>query len=508
MQNNRQKVFELLRKINQNHESYDFEVKEALHNLPKNTWETYSAFANTSGGILLFGIKENKVTKEFIIEGVNDPDKLIKDFVTTAQNRNKVSINLVQNEDIEIFDLNEKQVVVIYIREASIRQKPVYINGIDSYQHVYIRKYEGDCRATQEEYRRFVRNTQDNVDEELLNYFTVDDLDNESILLFKNIVDSRNKKKNYLGMDNVNFLKEMGIFQIDRNDKRKLKLTLAGLLFLGKFDAIRQRLPHFHLEYLNKKCAANIRWKDRVSTGDLEYENLNLFKFYFIVLEKLKLTIEDPFELEDGCVRKTTNELEVALREALANTLIHADYLDAETNITIEVHYLYYSFLNPGTMRVSKEQFFSGGKSSPRNNILISYFRRMGASERAGSGGKEISDVVLKNSFRYPELKTDIDKTYLKIWCASLENSYSEYDSCTRDILLYIQKNKIVKFSDIRDHVGNVSDYQIRKSLALIINKDLVYVEGVGKATKYYWKMTTLEKVATAQFLSNILLKN
>ncbi len=132
----------------------------------------------------------------------------------------------------------------------------------------------------------------------------------------------------------------------------------------------------------------------------------------------------------------------------------------------------------------------------------------MGASERAGSGGKEISDVVLKNSFRYPELKTDIDKTYLKIWCASLENSYSEYDSCTRDILLYIQKNKIVKFSDIRDHVGNVSDYQIRKSLALIINKDLVYVEGVGKATKYYWKMTTLEKVATAQFLSNILLKN
>ena len=54
-------------------------------------------------------------------------------------------------------------------------------------------------------------------------------------------------------MDNSEFLKSMGLFRIDRNDGRKWKLTLAGLLFLGTEEAILSRIPHFHLDYLNKK---------------------------------------------------------------------------------------------------------------------------------------------------------------------------------------------------------------------------------------------------------------
>ena len=480
------------------------EFKESYKEIPREFWKTYSAFANTSGGFILLGVRET-ADNSLLITGVEDAEKLIKNLVTTAQNKNKVSVNLISNEDISVHDIGENKIIAVYIREASISQKPVYLNGEDNYSNVYIRKYEGDCHATQEEYRRFIRNTQDNIDEELLNNYNIEDLDERSILEFKNIINLRYPSKNYLSLDNLTFLIEMGIFQIDRNDGRKPKLTLAGLLFLGKYDAIRQRLPHFHLEYFNKRCDPSARWKDRVSTGDLDYHDLNLFQFYKIVLEKLKTTIDEPFELDQRCVRKSSAELDVALREALANSVIHADYLDAGDNITITVEPLFYTFLNPGTMKISKAQFFIGGQSKPRNNMLISFFRRMGASERAGSGGKEIFDVVEKNKFRSPELETDIDKTYLKLWCASPESSYNEYSENTRKVLLFIREKQYVKISDLKANI-KLTSYQIYKALNELLEDKLITTYGKSRATTYIWQLTTVEKVAQAQKIRNMLM--
>ena len=46
----------------------DFEVKEAKSEIPKSSWETVSAFSNTTGGWLVFGIK--KTGKRYDISGV------------------------------------------------------------------------------------------------------------------------------------------------------------------------------------------------------------------------------------------------------------------------------------------------------------------------------------------------------------------------------------------------------------------------------------------------------
>ena len=61
----------------------DFEVKAAKSELPKNIWETVSAFSNTSGGWIVLGVKQSG--KTFEIQGVDNMEKLEQDFLGTLR---------------------------------------------------------------------------------------------------------------------------------------------------------------------------------------------------------------------------------------------------------------------------------------------------------------------------------------------------------------------------------------------------------------------------------------
>ena len=339
------------------------------------------------------------------------------------------------------------------------------------------------------------------VDSELLEEYGLEDLNPDSVLSFKNVMDSREPGKKFLAMENLDFLAEMGIFRVDRTDSRKLKLTLAGLLFLGKLNAIIQKLPHFHLDYINRRGSSVNRWIDRVSTGDSDYPDLNLFEFYRAVREKLRLTVEDKFELDEKSVRKPPSELNKALREALANMIIHADYFDSENSLKVTVDNLYYTFFNPGAMKISTAQFFMGGQSKPRNNTLIQYFRRMGESERAGTGGKEIVDVVSKNRYRFPELTSNLEFTELKLWSVVPADSYTNLSEAAQKVLKFIDKKVDVTFSEITENVM-LSTYYLRKALKELLDKNLIVREGKGRATKYNWSPSIVETVDFANKFS------
>ena len=80
--------------IEQYRENNRIEAKKALGGLPKSIWETYSAFANTYGGIILLGVEEMP-DKSFHTVDLPDPKKLIREFWAIANDPDKTSVNIL-----------------------------------------------------------------------------------------------------------------------------------------------------------------------------------------------------------------------------------------------------------------------------------------------------------------------------------------------------------------------------------------------------------------------------
>ena len=85
---NKQQLLQRLQDI----EWDNFEVKTARTDIPKNVWETVSAFSNTSGGWIVFGVSQKK--EAFEIVGVDDPEKLENDMFTTLRSKTKFTFML------------------------------------------------------------------------------------------------------------------------------------------------------------------------------------------------------------------------------------------------------------------------------------------------------------------------------------------------------------------------------------------------------------------------------
>jgi predicted HTH transcriptional regulator len=84
-------------------------------------------------------------------------------------------------------------------------------------------------------------------------------------------------------------------------------------------------------------------------------------------------------------VRQDDTPIHQVLREALVNTLVHADYND-RASILVVKEPSGFLFRNPGLLRVPVELAIQGGASDCRNRTMQQMFLMIGLGERAGSG--------------------------------------------------------------------------------------------------------------------------
>ena len=142
--------------LNKYKENTRIEAKQATGGLPQSIWETYSAFANTSGGVILLGVAENKKDKRLYPVDLPDPNRLVAQFWDGINDKRNVSANLLKKDDVTVEKVDGKEIVVICVRKAKRCERPIYI-GNNPKTGSYYRSGESDLRFTEEQVEKLLQ---------------------------------------------------------------------------------------------------------------------------------------------------------------------------------------------------------------------------------------------------------------------------------------------------------------------------------------------------------------
>lgn len=253
---NKQQIIELLNVG----ENCEIEFKEAKKKLPKSLWSTYSAFTNSKGGIIVLGIIENKNTGECTIEGVENTSDILKDFWNTINNKEKISVNILDDEHIETTIVEEKTIIIINIPKANRQSKPVYINN-NPITGTFKRYHDGDYKCSKEEIRvMFSESTDKSKDEMILEEYNINNIDKET------------------------------------------------------FESYRRRFYFLDYREIND-IAITERWSHRITSSADEGWAGNLWGFFNKIVNRLTADIETPFALDRDMMRIADTDVHKSVRE-------------------------------------------------------------------------------------------------------------------------------------------------------------------------------------------------
>jgi len=399
-------------------ESVDLECKLAAGRdgkgaLPEDFWPTYSSFANTEGGIVLLGVKEKQ--EHFIVEGVVNLAKVRKELFDALNNRQKVSANLLTDSHVRELQLEGRTVIVVEIPRATRKLRPVHLTTNPFAGHTYRRLNDGDRALPDDEVKRMLaEQVEDSRDDRILRGYDLEDIDSGTFRAYRQIFANREPGHPWNAVEDREFLRQIGGWRKDR-ETGESGLTVAGLLMLGRFTAIQEELPNYMLDYQERpEARTEKRWIDRV-TLDGKWSG-NLYDFYRKVYLKLTADLKVPFQLEKG-ERKDETPVHEALREALANVLVHADYSDRASVLVVKRPDMF-GFRNPGLMRIPVEVALHGGEPDCRNRTLHKMFRFVGVGEQAGTGIPKILHGWNSQHWNPPKLydtSTPYNQTLLEL---------------------------------------------------------------------------------------------
>lgn len=402
-------------------ERINLECKKAESKLPASVWETYSSFANTDGGVILFGVeehmKETDAEKRFSFVSIHNPEQRLKDFWNTV-NSEKVSTNILVDANAGICKVMGSTIMWIQVPQADYRQKPVYING-NPMKGSFKRNHEGDYHCTEEEVKAMLRDANESGnDGSLLIGYTMDDIDLNSLRSYRIEFEHRNPEHIWNGEDDKTFLKNMGGYVVDRTTQKGW-LTTAGLLMFGKGVSIRERFDNIRMDYIDESnLVPGSRWSDRL-TYDGMWEN-NLYNFVRQITPRLSAGIKRPFKLE-GMIRIDDTPIHKAIREAVVNMMIHSDYLITGVLKILKTD-RGFVFSNPGNLKLPVQMIYEGGHSVARNPRIQTMFRMIGLGDNVGSGFPTILNVWGAEQWRKPDLSQneELHQVELKLWMISL----------------------------------------------------------------------------------------
>ena len=373
------------------------EFKLAKGGVPASFWESYSAFANTDGGVIILGVKEDGGKHSVV--GVTNANKLVADVWNAANNPQRVSANVLFNHQVYKVDYQGKALVVVEVPRAERTERPVYV-GHDVFRGTFRRNGEGDYHCSKEAVEAMIRDKcPETADTCLMEDMTIADLNQESIARYRLMFGQSKPEHAWTRIPDDEFLVKIGAARKDA--KGVVRPMLAGLICFGDFVTISNVLPNYFLDY-REGVADGSRWTDRVAAHDATWSG-NIIDFYFRIYDKVTSSVKVPFMLDERGLRINETKVHKALRELLANALIHADY-HGRQGIVIEKRFRRLMFRNPGCLRMSKEAAIGGGRSDARNSHIFNIFALINIGERSGTGLSDIYSIWKEYGYEEPTI--------------------------------------------------------------------------------------------------------
>lgn len=384
-------------------ETNKLESKTASGGFPKKCYDTISSFSNKFGGIIIFGINESN---NFSIDGVYNLNDLQKQVSALCSD----SMEPTVRADMLPFEYDGKELLAVKIDEIPQNKKPCYYKPKGMKNGSYTRIGDRDELMTDYEIYALQSYT-DHIFEDTrpTKRATIDDLDKEELEIYINKI--KINRPNFAKNDFNKCLKLSGITD---NSLNQTYPTLAGTMIFGEY-------PQTFYPQLFVACVVvpGIELGDTGSLGERFVDNKRIEGTIEQMLEGtmsfLQRNMKTSVIVNDDGKRTDRTEYPMeALREAIANALIHRDYSTQTENAYISV-YMYkdrIEIINPGALYGTNriEKLGTATTMESRNPTLVRILEEKGSViENRHSGIPTMLREMKKYGLPTPEFYEERD---------------------------------------------------------------------------------------------------
>jgi len=394
------------------HEVNELEWKESLSTNNRKLEQHLSAFANLpGGGFIIFGIENKKGN----LVGINKEQA--ENIIQKLANLGRESLEPKISIEHSIEEYNEFPLLFIHIKESAV--KPVYLKS-GNIENSYIRSGGTTRIADRYELAQLMLNSKILRFEELhaSTLKTMDEVLN--LLDYRSIYKLLNKPVPTDTMEIINWMK----------DEKMVSQMNGNGYYITNFGAISSAYELKKFDGLTRKAIRVIKYKGK---NKLETEKeIPGQKGYAVgfegLIEFLKAMLPGSEIIQKALRVETTLYPEIALRELIANALIHQDFSIRGSGPMIEIFYDRIEISNPGKLLPSKsiDRLIRTTPES-RNEILASAFRRYNICEERGSGLEKT--VIPVELFGLPPLKFEELDNFFRVTIYSPRN----FDQMTKN---------------------------------------------------------------------------
>lgn len=445
----------------------NLELKDARGGFPDNVWRTISSFSHRpEGGVIVFGVAESKDRSINVVglgDRVADIQERIPSFIQEKMSN-------CGEYNIELFEVDGKFLVSIEIKELRDEFKPAYYIKLSLPRGACIRNGIRDETISEDQMREFIKNSRPfKHDQEAAKDIVKADLSDEKIEdFFDQSAERIGREKTQVTLED---LKNTGILL------NKDQPTNAGFLLFSKFEPQRKlsfsRYTIQCAKFAGHTVSSDILDKEDVK-GTLDEQ---IDKVYSFILKNIRSMAE-----VQGVKRIERYEYpEKALRELVANAVIHRDYQLTETYTKVNIFSNRIEIINPGNLPPGIRIEDIKNAQFSRNEIIARIMNAMNYLEEFGRGINIVYEEMKKWDLPEPyfENSTNSFKAVL------LNSEFNKLNERQISIWRFIQSSKRISPGELKKSFDFVSAPTINNDLKKLIELNLIQRNGSGPLTQY-----------------------